>query len=235
MKDLAQQSTHAHEPAESEPAERQAAERQPAERQPAEATGPDGTAPDSTAAEATTTEPAATEGAAILPGRRPFAVVLLTVVALLAVGIDVIAKQLVVGHLREGSPVRLLGGVVYLVLTRNGGAAFSMGTSITWIFPTIAIAVIATIGVLALRLRSLAWAVALGLVAGGALGNLIDRLFRAPGLFRGQVVDFISLFSDRGAGFAIFNTADSALVCGVILAVLLELTGRRRDGSRVRH
>jgi signal peptidase II len=81
-------------------------------------------------------------------------------------------------------------------------------------------------------LRSVPWAIALGLVLGGALGNLADRLFRAPGPFQGHVVDMISLFAPYGRGFAIFNIADSCLTIGVALAVLLELTGRQRDGSR---
>jgi hypothetical protein len=77
------------------------------------------------------------------------------------------------------------------------------------------------------------WAIALGLVLGGALGNLGDRLFRAPGPFQGHVVDMISLFAPYGEQFAVFNIADSCLTVGVVLAVLLELTGRQRDGSRL--
>ena len=80
---------------------------------------------------------------------------------------------------------------------------------------------------------SLPWAVALGLVLGGTIGNLVDRIFRAPGPFVGHVVDFISVFDASGQGFPVFNLADSALCVGVGLAVLLELTGRRRDGTRV--
>ena len=91
----------------------------------------------------------------------------------------------------------------------------------------------AWIGWMALRLRSLPWAVSLGLVLGGALGNLVDRLFRAPGPFVGHVVDMVSLFDDHGGYWPVFNLADSSLVVGVALAVLLELTGRRRDGTRL--
>ena len=93
--------------------------------------------------------------------------------------------------------------------------------------------VVGWIGWLARRLRSVPWAVALGLVLGGALGNLGDRLFRAPGFLVGHVVDFVSVFSPDGHYFAIFNVADSALTCGVVLAILLEVTGRRRDGTRL--
>lgn len=167
-------------------------------------------------------------------GSRARAVAVLVIVAILAVVADIITKQLVITHLRVGEPVRVIGGVLYFNLIRNGGAAFSMGTGVTWVFPAIAIVVVGAIAYLCRRLRSVGWAISLGLVVGGALGNLIDRLFRAPGPFRGEVVDFISLFSNSGRGFAIFNFADSCLTIGVILAVVLELTGRHRDGSRVR-
>ena len=69
---------------------------------------------------------------------------------------------------------------------------------------------------------------------GGALGNLGDRVFRAPGPFVGHVVDFVSVFDDAGRVFPVFNVADSALTIGLGLALLLELTGRRRDGTRAR-
>ena len=87
---------------------------------------------------------------------------------------------------------------------------------------------------LARQLRSVPWALSMGLIVGGALGNLLDRLFRAPGPLHGHVVDFISVFARNGEAFPIFNAADSSLFCGVVLAIVLELTGRRRDGSRVR-
>ena len=112
--------------------------------------------------------------------------------------------------------------------------SFSFGTGVTWVFPVITLAVIVWIAWMGRRLRSVPWAIALGLVLGGALGNLIDRLFRAPGPFRGHVVDMLSLFAPYGKGFAVFNIADSCLTVGVILAVLLELTGRQRDGSRAK-
>jgi signal peptidase II len=93
-----------------------------------------------------------------------------------------------------------------------------------------AIGVIVVIARMARRLFSSGWAVALGLVLGGATGNLVDRLFRAPGPFRGGVVDFISLFDPFSPPWPVFNVADSSLVVGVCLAVLLELRGRRIDG-----
>src|SRR5690606_27508379 len=133
----------------------------------------------------------------------------------------------------DAEPVKLLGGAVYLTYATNSGAAFNLGSGYTWVFPVFAIAVIGLIGWLAVRLRSLAWGVALGLVAGGAAGNLVDRLFRPPGPFRGEVVDMISVFDPYGRVWPVFNVADSALVIGVLIAIWLELTGRRRDGTRV--
>lgn len=162
------------------------------------------------------------------------ALVLFGVTAAIALVLDVVTKYLVVARLTDHPPVRVLGGLVYLDLTRNSGAAFSMGTSYTWVFPLVTLVVIGWIGWMATRLRSRWWALALGLVLGGALGNLGDRLFRAPGFLVGHVVDFISVFGPDGAHFPIFNMADSALSCGVTLAVLLEITGHRRDGSSAR-
>ncbi len=166
---------------------------------------------------------------------RPYAggaVALLAAIAAAALVVDQVTKHLAVVELAGREPVRLLGGAVYLVLTRNSGAAFSLGQQYTFVFPVITLAVVGWIVWMARRLRSVPWAIALGLVLGGALGNFIDRIFRAPGPFVGHVVDFISVFDDHGQAFPVFNAADSALVCGVILAILLELTGRRRDGTR---
>ena len=159
---------------------------------------------------------------------------LLLATAALAWLADLGTKHLALLTLSDREPVRLLGGTVYLTLTRNSGAAFSLGSEYTWVFPLVTAAVIGWIGWMAIRLRSLPWAVALGLVLGGALGNVTDRIFRAPGVFVGHVVDMISLFDPYGQVWPIFNLADSALVSGVVLAVLLELTGRQRDGARVR-
>jgi signal peptidase II len=161
------------------------------------------------------------------------AVAVLGSVAAVVLVIDAVTKYLVVAMLSDRAPVRLLGGAVYLSLTRNSGAAFSLGTRITFVFPVVTVLVIGWICWMARRLRSAPWAVALGLILGGALGNLADRIFRAPGFLVGHVIDFISLFNPDARYFAIFNAADSALTCGVILAILLELTGRRRDGSRM--
>ncbi|WP_438872581.1 signal peptidase II [Paractinoplanes pyxinae] len=171
------------------------------------------------------------------PGPRPRlsgrAVAVLGATAVVAVALDQWVKWLSTENLEEGHPVRILGGLIYLSLLRNSGAAFSLGSDYTWVFPVITLIVIGWIGYMATRLRSLPWALALGLVLGGALGNLIDRLFRAPGFLHGHVVDMVSLFGPYAEYFAVFNIADSCLSVGVVLAVLLELTGRQRDGSRI--
>ncbi len=161
------------------------------------------------------------------------ALTLLLGTAVVAVILDQVVKELSTNNLVEGVPVRILGGLIYLSLLRNSGAAFGLGEDYTWIFPLVTIAVVVWIGVMTRKLRSLPWALALGLVLGGALGNLIDRLFRAPGVLHGHVVDMISLFGPYAEHFAVFNIADSCLSVGVVLAVLLELTGRQRDGSRL--
>lgn len=162
------------------------------------------------------------------------AVTILVVVALAALLLDILTKELATKQLDPSNPVRLLGGALYLSLTRNSGAAFSLFRDFTFVFPVITVAVVVWIGWMARQLRSLPWAVALGLVLGGAVGNLVDRLFRAPAPFNGHVVDFLSLFDPHGQVWPIFNVADMALVCGVALAILLELMGRQRDGSRAK-
>ena len=143
--------------------------------------------------------------------------------------LDLITKLIVVHALSNRPPIRLLGGFLTLQLLRNSGAAFSIGTSMTIVFTAIAAAVIIYILRAARKLRSLPWAITLGLLLGGATGNLADRIFRSPGLFRGDVVDWIEL-----PHWPVFNLADSAIVCGGVLAVLLALRGIHLDGSRER-
>ena len=148
--------------------------------------------------------------------------------------IDQITKYLSVSYLENSDPVRLLWGAVYLTLVRNSGAAFSLGTDITFVFPLVALVVLTVLGFVIWRVRSVAWAVALGLVLGGVIGNLGDRLFRSPGPLQGHVVDVVSLLAPDGRVWPVFNAADSSIVCGGILLVLLALTGRELDGSSTR-
>ena len=140
---------------------------------------------------------------------------------------DVVSKVVVVAPLSHRPPVRLLGGLLNLMVLRNSGAAFSIGTSMTIVFTAIAVGVIFFILRTSRRLRSLPWAVTLGLLLGGATGNLTDRILRSPGVFRGNVVDWIQL-----PHWPVFNVADSAIVCGGVLAVLLAARGFRLDGTR---
>jgi signal peptidase II len=148
-------------------------------------------------------------------------------VALFVLALDVVTKIVVVHTLAHHAPIRLVGGFLTLLLLRNSGAAFSIGTSITIVFTAIAVAVIIYIVRAARKLRSLPWAITLGLLLGGATGNLSDRIFRSPGVFRGDVVDWIEL-----PHWPVFNLADSAIVCGGVLAVLLAVMGLRMDGTR---
>ncbi len=146
--------------------------------------------------------------------------------ALIALTADLVSKVLVVANIQPTDPgVRLLGGAVYLVQARNSGAAFSVGTGATVVLTGISLVVIGIVLRAARRLTSTGWAIALGLVLGGAVGNLADRLFRAPSPGKGHVVDWISVLADDGHVWPIFNLADSAIVTGGVLAVLLSLRG----------
>jgi len=177
------------------------------------------------------TDQSTQQPAVALPRRR---LAVLIGVALLALALDVTTKALVVAHLEGKAPVTVLRGVLYLDVSRNSGAAFSMATGLTWVFSLVAVAVVVSIIWIAPRLRSVGWSIAIGLVLAGALGNLIDRIFRAPGPLRGHVVDFISVFRPWGQTFAIFNLADSCLTVGAVFIVLLALLGKDYDGGVAR-
>ncbi len=152
-------------------------------------------------------------------------------VAVVLLALDVITKVIAVAGLEGRSPVRLLGGTVYLVLFRNPGAAFSLATGLTWLLALLAVLVVIAIIWIAPKLRSVGWAIGLGAVLAGTCGNLVDRLFRAPGPLQGHVVDFISLFAPDGSVWPVFNVADSSIVCGGILVVLMSVLGRDYDGT----
>ena len=127
----------------------------------------------------------------------------------------------------EGQVIDVLPPLLRWHFIRNPGAAFSIGEDHTWVFTIIQAAVAVFVVVLLFRVRSTVWAIALGGLLGGVLGNLTDRLLRPPGFGVGHVVDFIAL-----PNFAIFNIADSLIVCSMIGIVLLMFTGRRLDGTR---
>ena len=142
--------------------------------------------------------------------------------------LDQITKVLAVAKLEGAAPILLVGDTVRLVLLRNPGAAFSMGTELT-----VVLSVVATVVVLGLlwfsrRVHSTWWASGLGLILGGAAGNLIDRYFRAPGILEGHVVDFMSV-----GWWPVFNVADSSLVAGVIVVAVAVLRSIDYDGSPV--
>jgi len=167
------------------------------------------------------------------PGRRGAyrhrRVGLLLGVAVVVITADLVSKILVVANIPEQTYVHVIGNVFMLTQLRNGGAAFNLGgTSITIVFTLIAAGVVTYILRAASSLRSAAWAITLGLLLGGATGNLIDRIFRAPGPFRGDVVDWIEVTRY----WPVFNVADSCIVCAGILVVLLALRGIRLDGTR---
>jgi len=145
-------------------------------------------------------------------------VVTLAATALLGIGLDQATKALVVANLEGKPPVHVIGRVLTFVVSRNSGAAFSFAPAATVVFTCLAVAVAVLIVTRASRLSSVGWAAALGLLLAGAVGNLCDRLLRAPGFGRGAVVDFINL-----QHFANFNVADSCLTCGAVLAVWLAL------------
>jgi signal peptidase II len=148
--------------------------------------------------------------------------------------VDVATKLTVVATIAPGEDIRVLGGLVYLTQWRNVGAAFSFAEGATLLFSLVAVAVAVVIVRTARRLYSTGWAITLGLVLGGAVGNLLDRIFRAPGFLRGGVVDFLSVFAPDARAFPVFNVADSAIVCGGILGAVLALRGIEFDGSRAK-
>lgn len=150
----------------------------------------------------------------------------LAVIALIVIGLDQLTKALAVANIDPRDPIGIIGDTVTLTLVRNSGAAFSMATGYTWVLTLVALVVVIGILRYASRLVSTWWIVGIALVLGGAIGNLIDRMLRSPGPLRGHVVDFVSV-----GWWPVFNVADSAVVCGAILLVVLSLLGFEYDGS----
>ncbi|MFI9816484.1 signal peptidase II [Saccharothrix variisporea] len=165
-----------------------------------------------------------------LPPKR---VLLLALIAPVVFALDLVTKIVAVQQLEGQPPIELLGGLVYLSFLRNSGAAFGMAEGYTVVLALIACGVVGFILWIARKLRSVGWAIGLGLVLGGALGNLADRIFRGPGPLRGHVVDFISVVEPYGAFFPVFNVADSAICVGGAVIVLMAIMQRDYDGSRV--
>ena len=164
-------------------------------------------------------------GHELRPRRGLIALVgVLTVVVLV---IDQITKQLVVNTLETGVFHPLLGDFLGLSLVFNSGAAFSLAEGSTWVFTIAAVVVTIVIVRISRRLGSRGWAVALGALLGGTLGNLGDRLFREPGFAVGHVVDFINY-----NGWFVGNVADIAIVLSAIGIAVLSFSGIGVDGRR---
>ena len=154
------------------------------------------------------------------PENPPRRLRLLLSVAAVVLTLDIVTKVLAVRLLPPGQPVSIIGDTVTWTLVRNSGAAFSMATGYTWMLTLIATCVVVGIFWMGRRLVSPWWAVGLGLILGGAMGNLVDRFFRSPGPLRGHVVDFLSV-----GWWPVFNVADPAVVGGAILLVVLSVFG----------
>lgn len=168
-----------------------------------------------------------TEPAADATARRRSVIGLFIGVVVSVWVLDQATKAWAEHALDDGLPRQLIGNLVRLHLTTNAGAAFSTGTSYTAVLTVIALVVIGVCITMASRMHSRGWAIALGLVLGGALGNVTDRLLREPSPFRGHVVDFIEL-----PHYPIFNVADSAVCIAAGLFIWLTWRGIRLDGTR---
>lgn len=160
--------------------------------------------------------------------RRPSSLVLaLVLLAVVVVALDQGTKAWALSALTEGERTPLLGDLLGLTLVFNPGAALGIATGMTWVLTLAAIAVTVIVLKVSSRLGSRTWTVALGLLLGGAVGNLVDRLFREPGIARGLVVDFIA-YGDWFVG----NVADIAIVAAAGLMILLGMRGIALDGTR---
>nr|WP_330181983.1 signal peptidase II [Nocardia sp. NBC_01503] len=203
---------------------------EPAVAEPTAAAEPAAAEPTAAAkAAAAESDPAARpEVAAAQPAAaQPLRLRTLLIVAAVLLGLDLLTKTIVVAKMTPGHPIYLIGDWARLTLVRNPGAAFSMATGMTWLLTLVAAAVVIGVIRIGRTMRSLPWAIGLGMVLGGALGNLIDRLFRAPGPLQGHVVDFVAV-----GWWPVFNVADSAIVCGAVLLVALTVFGFEPDGTR---
>lgn len=155
-----------------------------------------------------------------LPRMQWWPGLLVPIIGIIVYAADQWAKNLALAELRPGLAVPVVGEVLQWRLVFNPGAAFSLGTGITPVFTLFQATVSIAVLVLAWRLRSLWWAVAMGLVLGGASGNLHDRLLRPPSFGYGHVVDYIAL-----PNFPVFNIADSAITTAAVMIFVAALAG----------
>lgn len=151
---------------------------------------------------------------------------MMAAVILVVAAVDQAVKIFMLNWLNPGETVAVIGDWFRFRLLFNPGAAFSMGENSTWLFTCIQIAFVVGVAVYAPKVTEKWQAVGLAMIAGGALGNLLDRLFREPAFFIGHVVDYISVGS-----FAVFNIADASITCGVIVFIVGILIEGRRAGS----
>lgn len=166
-------------------------------------------------------------GASLTARRVPRLAWISLLVALGVVVIDQATKIWALRALTPGESVPVIGELIQLTIIRNPGAAFSIGNQATWLLTLVAVVVLAVVLGSLRRLGHLGWALCLGLLLGGAVGNLVDRLVREPGVGRGHVVDFI----DYG-GLFIGNVADIAIVVAAVTIALLAWKGIGLDGTR---
>jgi signal peptidase II len=159
--------------------------------------------------------------------RRTGAHALVVGAALVGLALDQATKALAVDRLTGRADVHVVGELLQLHLTRNPGAAFSTGTQFTVLFSCLAAVASVVVAVIAWRARSAVWALALGLLLAGIVGNLTDRIVREPGPLRGHVIDFLML-----PHWPIFNVADMCISTAAVLIVLQALRGVRLDGTR---
>ena len=130
--------------------------------------------------------------------------------------VDYSTKVWALNNLRQVEPIKVIGSILQLRLVFNPGAAFSFGTSFTFIFTILALIAVGVIAYYAIKIAHKWWAAVLGLALGGVLGNLTDRIFREPSIFNGHVIDWIEL-----PNFPVFNVADMAIVAAALVSVVL--------------
>jgi len=130
--------------------------------------------------------------------------------------LDLATKIWAVNNLSFKSNIKVIGEFFQLTLVRNPGAAFSFATGATIFLSLFSLVVMVVVLYYSPKVTSRGWAVVLGLVLGGILGNMVDRIFREPGVLRGHVIDWLQL-----PNFPVFNIADTAIVCAALLSMVL--------------
>lgn len=167
-----------------------------------------------------------TAGAPLLAAPRRW--LLFVAVAATLLVVDQVSKVLAVRHLADRPDVEVVGEVLQLHLTYNPGAAFSLGTRFTVVLAALACTATVVVLWISRRVASRWWAVALGFLLAGIAGNLLDRILRDPGPFRGHVVDFLML-----PNWPVFNVADICINVGVAMVLVQVLRGITLDGTRL--